>query len=100
MACPLNPSVAGSGPWTGPGPVKRPGPRSIGPDRDHKNFGPVPGPGPGPLPMGNLKGLLRTGLDWSLCPPKDQSQNSLFAPFGKIQTQTKAETELSKADII
>ena len=44
----LDSSVAGSGPRTGPGPVKRPGPRSVGPDQDCKIIGPVPGPGPGP----------------------------------------------------
>ena len=76
-------SVAGSGPWTGPGPVKRPGPRSVGPDRDCKNFSPVLGPGPGPLPMGSLEGLLRTGLDRSFCIPKDRSQTSLFALFAQ-----------------
>ena len=74
-------SVAGSGPWTGPGPVKRPGPRSVGPDQDRKIFGPVPGPGPGPLPMGSLGGLVRTGLDRSFCTPKDRSQTSLSALF-------------------
>ena len=74
-------SVAGSGPWTGPGPVKRPGPKWAGPDQDHRIIGPVLGPGPGPLPGDSSKGLLRTGLDRSLYTLKDRSQTSLSALF-------------------
>ena len=58
-------SVAGSGPRTGLGPVKRPGPDSVGPDQDCKIISPVLSPGPGPLPMGSSKGPPRTGPDQS-----------------------------------
>ena len=48
---------------------------------EQRGPGPRPGPGPGPLPVGCLKGLLRTGLDRSLYTPKARSQTNLSALF-------------------